>query len=67
MYDPEIKYTPTYLREFTPGKLYALFEEAKVVSHQVCGFELIKKVTKDVSNMRLLLNGFDSIYNKAHE
>ena len=66
MYDPDVKYTSTFLRELTPKELRILFEGAKKASLEVQGFKLIKKVTGDISSMRLLLNGFDSVYNEVH-
>jgi len=66
-YDPIIKYTPAFFRGLAPRELQILFDEARAVSNAVSGSKLIKKVTKDISSMRLMLNGFDSIYNREHK
>lgn len=65
-YDPKIKYKSTYFRELAPRELKILFEEARVVVLKVHGLKLIRKVTNDIARMRLLLNGFDSVYNEEH-
>jgi len=67
IYDPMTKYTPDFLRGLTPKELQILFDEARASSNVVSGFKLIKKVTKDISSMRLILNGFDGIYNEMHK
>ena len=62
-YDSSKKYAVDDFRELSPTELHTLFEEAHIVVLEVRGRKLIKKVTKDISSMRRLLNGFDSIYN----
>lgn len=65
-YNPLGTYTITDLRRLTPEELEVLFKDAKKVLHEVHGRKMIQKVSKDISTMRRLLNGFDSIYNGAH-
>lgn len=67
IYDPMTKYTPAFFRGLAPRELQILFDEARAASNVVSGFKLIKKVTKDISSMRLILNGFDGIHNREHE
>ena len=66
IYNPLGNYTLTDLRWLTPEELRILFEDAKKVALEVEGCKLIGKVSKDISTMRRLLNGFDSVYNEAH-
>ena len=66
MYDVNKKYTPTFFRGLKPTELQILFEEARKASFGPVGFKLVRKITKDISSMRLLLKGFDSHYNEVH-
>ena len=66
VYDPHSTYSGNEFKRLPPAELMELLKEAKIASHQVQGSRLIKKVTKDISNMRRLLNGFDSVYNGGH-
>lgn len=65
-YDSKIIYSSADFRELTPEELQILFEEVRKASLDVRGFKQIKKVVKDISDIRRLLNGFDSTYNKEH-
>ena len=66
MYDSAVRYTKDDFRKLTPAELIVMLKEAKRASLDVRGLKLIKKVTKDISDIRLLLNGFDSIHNEVH-
>ena len=66
IYDPWSIYTVAYLKTLPPLELRELFKEAKLASHSIATSKLIRKVIKDISRMRLLLNGFDSTYNGEH-
>ena len=66
IYDPWSIYTVAYLKTLPPLELQELFKEAGIVSYSLSNSKLIRKVTKDISSMRLLLNGFDSTYNGEH-
>ena len=66
VYNPLGKYTVTDLRWLTPEELQILFEDARKAILEVRGSRCIKKVGGDISRMRRMLNGFDSIYNGAH-
>jgi len=67
IYDPYTMYTGNEFKQLPPSELLELFKEAKAAAHQVQGSRLIKKVTRDITNIRLLLNGFDSAYNGEHK
>lgn len=67
IYDPASIYSGNEFRQLPPAELMELLREATIASHSVHGLRLIKKVTKDISNMRRLLNGFDSTYNGVHD
>jgi len=66
IYDPDKSYTQDDFREFSPVDLRVLFGEAKKTALMVGDTKLVKKIGKDISNMRLLFNGFDGIYNRKH-
>lgn len=66
MYDFTTSYTLASFRALPPKELKVLFEEACQVVLDVQGRKLIKKISKDISDMRRLLNGFDSTYNREH-
>ena len=66
VYNPLGNYTFTDLRCLTPEELQILFRDAKKVALEVRGCKMIQKVSRDVSTMRRLLNGYDSVYNEAH-
>lgn len=66
LYDPWTVYSAVYLKTLPPAELQELFRQAKVASHSISDSKLIRKVVKDISRMRLLLNGFDSTYNGEH-
>ena len=57
-------YTNENFRMLNSHELSLLFLEAKTVSTMVYGIKLIKKVQKDILNMRVLLNGFDAVHNE---
>lgn len=59
-------YTFTDLKCLTPVELQLLFRDAKKVVLEVRGRKMIQKVSRDISTMRRLLNGFDSVYNREH-
>lgn len=65
-YSPLTKYSNDNLKSFPPEELQMLFEEAKRVSLEVRGVKMVRKILKDISNMRRLLNGFDNVYNERH-
>lgn len=64
MYDPIVIYTNEDLRMLDAEDLFAMFREAKNAESMVHGIKLIKKVQRDVSNMCVLLNGFDAVHNE---
>ena len=66
MYDSAVRYTKADFRKLTPEELIVLLKEAKRAALDVRGSKRIKKVTTDISDIRLLLNGFDSTYNGEH-
>lgn len=67
LYDDSKKYTADDFLILSPKELQILFESAHQVVLEVQGCKLIRKVSKDISTMRRLLNGYDSIYNGEHK
>lgn len=67
VYNPSGKYTLADLRQLTSEELEILLRDAKKVSLEVRGFKMIRKIMKDKANMRMLLKGFDGIYNREHK
>ncbi len=65
-YDPHLIYSGNEFRQLPPEKLLELLKEAMLASSQVTGSRLVRKVIKDVSNMRRLLHGYDSVYNGVY-
>jgi len=63
MYNPSINYTNDYLKNFTPTELLQLLKEAKELSNTVCTSKLIRKIVKDIARIRVLVEGFNSVYN----
>lgn len=66
VYNPSGNYSIADFRKLSLEELQVLFEEAKKISLEVRGSKMIRKIMKDKANMRMLLNGFDSIYNREH-
>jgi len=66
VYNPLGDYTLVDLRCLTSEELEILLRDAKKVSLEVRGSKAIRKIMKDKANMRMLLNGFDSIWNREH-
>jgi hypothetical protein len=64
MYDPSVMYSSNDFRLLNSNELLTMFREAKIVVAEVQGIKLIKKVQKDIANMRVLLNGFDAVHNE---
>jgi len=63
MYDPHMSYSISYFRSLSSEELFKLFEAAKRASSTAADSKLIRKILKDISNMRGLLKGHDSIHN----
>ena len=63
LYDPLVRYSKNDFRILSHDNLLAMFKEAKAAALLVEGIKLIKKVLRDIEDMRVILSGYCAIHN----
>jgi len=64
LYDQSVTYSQDDFRALNHDDLFDMYKEAKLIVLMCVGAKLIKKVSKDIMTIRMILTGYDAIHNE---